>query len=220
MKSVTIARLAGAAVFFSSIALAFHFFESTSAKLLATAVILVFAAILSEHLFRFLTRIQETRSVDGPYSPMICLYRDASVNRIKAAPVVTQDGEFPGALTYLGQRYAGLPEVLTFWDHLSVDGKETSPVQGITLNLFAPNDSPLIESPFCTANPTNITISAGDVRDIALGALPSSYESDCAQAFGSRYYSNGNDVLMVLGRWAGVQYDFPLEAHVIATELE
>jgi hypothetical protein len=152
------------------------------------------------------------------YSPVIYLFRDTRSNTIRAASVrcdVPLEDGFLAALVHSGNRYDRIPSTITFWNHLSHDGNEQSPVHGICLYLMRPGDNALLDSPFCTSSPSNMRIESQVIHEITLVPKTRELSSDSAQAFGSQYFSDGTNVIMALGGWPNVRYDFPIDERVI-----
>jgi hypothetical protein len=183
-----------------------HSAISRGARRPVTSVVRLPVTVLTEAV---MTKIQ---------TPPIYLFHHTDSNTIRAGLAQCcrpeSDG-FATEITYDGRLFQRIPTGLTFWDHLSVDGNELSPVLGICLNLMEPDDAPLLRSPFCTSEPTNLTLVGKFMHDIALVPLPVGYGSDSAQAFGSQYYSDGTDVIIAIGGWTEAEYGFPLDRDAV-----
>lgn len=156
--------------------------------------------------------------VDG-YAPLIFLLRDPESNVIRAASVpdsafMEEDG-FPHALSCRGEKFDRRPNTITFWDHLSRDGRTDSPTLGIRLYLMRPNDDVLLHAPFCTAEPGNVSVAHDLVYDIRLADSDVELNSDSAQAFGSLYYSAASDTILALAGWGDVHYSFPIDSRAL-----
>ncbi|MEQ8788760.1 MAG: hypothetical protein RIC55_20785 [Pirellulaceae bacterium] len=155
------------------------------------------------------------------YAPLILLFRDPDLNRIRAAALagpLSFDG-FPYSVSFGGEIYTRAPHVLTFWDHLSLDGQQGSFVLGIRLWLTRPHDSVLLDSTFRRAQPENLSVASDfeecGIFDIHLAGSEEELQSDFAQAFGSQYYLHGSEVILALEGWSGVRYGFPIDAGVL-----
>lgn len=60
-------------------------------------------------------------------------------------------------------------------------------------------------------------VTDGFIREIELAPLPEDYGCDCAQAFGSQYYSDGSDVIIAVSGWTKADYAFPLDGQILKT---
>ena len=107
------------------------------------------------------------------------------------------------------------PFQVTFWNHLRRSIDQAHLISGFQFYFTTGNDDIVLNSPFCRSVSTNLRIvtetdGAREVQ-ILLTSGVSGVESDCCQAFGSHYYSDGENVAIAMFNWCPInEYEFPI----------
>ena len=154
---------------------------------------------------------------------ILLLHRDTSSNSILASriPGSTSSArkEFPTAFLLHEKRFIVQPTIgplqVTFWNHLRKSGDQLQMISGFEFLFTKGNDDIVLDSPFCRCASTNLRIvsetdGAREVQ-ILLTSDASVVESGCCQAFGSVYYSDGENVAIAMFNWRAMnEYECPI----------
>ena len=128
---------------------------------------------------------------------------------------------FPIRFRLCGEPYAMVPPIgpfqITFWDHLCTTVGTCPVVAGFEFHFMRGNDDIIMDSSFCRADLRNLkrTSSGEDYFsvEVHLSTETQNVASDCCQAFGSLYYTDGYNVAIAIMNWDnGSRYGFPISS--------
>ena len=159
---------------------------------------------------------------------LLLLHHDIADNVIRASRIQHHSSKsptFPTAFSLCGGRYAVVPPVgpfqITFWDHLWTVAGPDSVVAGFEFLLMRGNDEIIMNSSFCRADLSNLKRMSIDdesfMIEILLLGETENVASDCCQAFGSAYYTDGSNVAVALMNWDNeTKYGFPVSSENVS----
>ena len=154
---------------------------------------------------------------------ILSLHRDASSRSILASRIPRSTSsarkEFPTAFLLHERQFIAQPTIgpfqVTFWNHLHRSVDQLQMISGFEFCFTTGNDDIVLDSPFCRSASTSLRIvyETDGTREvqILLTSDASVIESDCCQAFGSLYYSDGENVAIAMFNWRAMnEYEFPI----------